>query len=62
MHVSHGEHQHGAHGRDGHGHGGHGRGGHGRGVSFFREMIKHHKILQRISSRNGPDSRTLGLV
>ena len=31
-------------------------------VFLFREMIKHHTILQRIRSRNGPDSRTLGLV
>ena len=31
-------------------------------VYFFREMIKHHTILQRIPSLNRPDSRPLGLV
>ena len=31
-------------------------------VFLFREMIKHHTILQRIPSPNEPDSRTLGLV
>ena len=29
---------------------------------FFKDMKKHHKILQRIPSPNEPDSRTLGLV
>ena len=36
MHVSHAV----------HGHAVHGHGGHSRGVFFFREMIKHHTILQ----------------
>ena len=31
-------------------------------VFLFREMIKHHTILQRIPSLNRPDSRPLGLV
>ena len=31
-------------------------------VYLFRKLIKHHTILPRIRSPNGPDYRTLGLV
>ena len=63
MNVSHGEHGHGGHGPGGHECGEHDRGGQldMNVVCLFSEKL-YHTILQRITSPNGPDFRTLGLV